>query len=43
MKVSYNKDELLGWGKNETGQLGNTMVAFANKPIRIKLPELNKN
>lgn len=43
MKVSYNKDKLFGWGKNETGQLGNNMAVFFNKPVGIKLPELNKN
>lgn len=42
MKISYDKDLLFGWGKNETGQLGNNMTVFAAKPIRIKLPELAK-
>lgn len=43
MKVSYDKDQLVGWGKNETGQLANSMIAFVNRPIKIKLPELGKN
>ena len=42
-KISYKKDKLFGWGKNETGQLGNNMAIFVNKPVSIKLPELNKH
>ena len=37
-KISYNKDKLYGWGKNQTGQLGNSMAVFVNKPVNIKLP-----
>ena len=38
-KISYRKDELYGWGKNEAGQLATSMAFFVNKPVKIKLPE----
>ena len=37
-EISYSGDELYGWGRNDSGQLGNSMMQFAHKPIRIKLP-----
>lgn len=43
MKLSYKMDRLWGWGKNDTGQLGNSMANFAKVPVNIKLPEFNKN
>lgn len=38
-EISYQGDELFGWGRNDNGQLGNTMMQFAHKPIRIRMPE----
>lgn len=42
-EISYQGDELYGWGRNDNGQLGNTMMQFAQKPIRIKLPDFSRN
>lgn len=42
-EISYSADELYGWGRNDAGQLGNSMALHVQKPIKLKLPEFAKN
>lgn len=42
-EVSYQGDELYGWGRNDTGQLATNQMQHAQKPVKIKMPEYQNN
>lgn len=42
MNKKSNNDQLWGWGKNQSGQLGSSSAVFISKPQKIRMNCLNQ-